>query len=139
MCINSAHTLPPLRVIVEIIRKAMLGFEKEDAGMHSIRLGGAIAMFLAGTRTIIIIGIGLWSSEAFLEYIREQVEQFALGMLKNMLRFEHFNVTESETSDLLSEELGQLFIANDKSDGALSIPIEHEIKLMETSNGNLKW
>ena len=118
--------------------KGALGFTKDDVGLHSIRSGGAMAMFLAGTRTIIIMRIGRWSSEAFLEYIREQVEQFTLGVSKNMLRFEHFNTTESEDPDLLSEELEELFIANDKSGGAPSIPIEHEITFTESSFGNLE-
>ena len=92
-------------------------------------------MFLAGTRTIIIMRIGRWSSEAFLEYIREQVEDFTRDVSKNMLRFEHFNTTDSEDQD--TEELGDIFIANDKSDGAPSIPIEHEINFTESSFGNL--
>ena len=136
--INSAQALPRLRAVVDIMGKGALGFTKEDVGLHSIRSGGAMAMFLAGTRTIIIMRIGRWSSEAFLEYIREQVEQFTLGVSKNMLRFEHFNTTESEDPDLLAEELGELFIANDKSGGAPSIPIEHEITFTESSFGNLE-
>ena len=136
--INSAQALPRLRAVVEIIGKVALGFTKDDVGLHSIRSGGAMAMFLAGTRTIIIMRIGRWSSEAFLEYIREQVEDFTRGVSKNMLRFEHFNTTDSEDPELHSEELGEIFIANNKSDGAPSIPIEHEIKFTESSFGNLK-
>ena len=123
---------------MEMIGKIALGFTKDDVGLHSIRSGGAMAMFLAGTRTIIIMRIGCWSSEAFLEYIREQVEQFTRGVSKNMLRFEHFNTIGSGDPEILSADLGELFIANDKSDGAPSIPIAHEIIFTEASLGNLK-
>ena len=138
MCINSAQALPRLRAVVEMIGKASLGFTKDDVGLHSIRSGGAMAMFLAGTATIIIMRIGRWSSEAFLEYIREQVEQFTRGVSKNMLLFEHFNTIDSGEPEFRSADLGELFIAHDKSDGAPSIPIEHEITFTETSLGNLK-
>ena len=48
-------------------------------------------MFLSGTSTIVIRRIGRWSSEAFLEYIREQVEDFTAGVAQKMLKFEKFN------------------------------------------------
>ena len=47
-------------------------------------------MFLSGTSVIIIQRVGRWSSEAFLEYIREQVESFTLDVSKNMLKYEEF-------------------------------------------------
>jgi hypothetical protein len=62
-----------LRVIVDLIGVDVLGFTSEDVGLHSIRSGGAMAMFLSKTSTIIIMQTGCWSSEAFLEYIRKQV------------------------------------------------------------------
>lgn len=68
----------------------VLGFNKENAGLHSIRLGGAMAMFLSGTLVVRIQRVERWSSEAFLEYIREQVETFTLDVSKNMLKFEEF-------------------------------------------------
>ena len=96
-----------------------------------------MAMFLAGTATIIIMRIGRWSSEAFLEYIREQIEQFTLGVSKDMLRFEHFNTTDSEITEPRKADLGELFIANDKSDGAPCVPIEHAINFTKASLGSL--
>ena len=64
-------------------------------------------MFLSGTAVIIIMRIGRWSSEAFLEYIREQVESFTVGVSQRMLRYEAFftlsspndNITEAERVD----------------------------------------
>ena len=60
-----------LRAVVELIGEAKLGFTKEDVGFHSIPLGGAMATFLSGVSEIIIKRVGRWSSDAFLEYIRE--------------------------------------------------------------------
>ena len=47
-------------------------------------------MFLSGVNTIIIQQVGRWSSEAFLEYIREQVEIFTVGVSQKILAFEFF-------------------------------------------------
>ena len=59
-------------------------------GLHSIRAGGAMAMFLSGVNEIIIQRVGRWASLAFLEYIREQVESFTIGVLQKMLENENF-------------------------------------------------
>ena len=51
-------------------------------------------MFLSGVSEIIIQCIGQWESFAFLEYIREQVENFTYGVSKKMLdneKFHHIN------------------------------------------------
>ena len=136
-CINSSQALPRLRAVVDLIGKSILGFTKDEIGLHSIRSGGAMAMFLSGVATIIIMRIGRWSSEAFLEYIREQVEQFTLGVSKRMLQFEHFNTINSSSVDIeKSSELNSIFIEADKSGGA-PIPISHEIQFTESSLGNL--
>ena len=79
-----------LRSIVALIGDNIVGFSKDNIGLHSIRSGGAMAMFLSGTSVIIIMKVGRWSSEAFLEYIREQVETFTLGVSQGMLKFEEF-------------------------------------------------
>eukprot|EP00957_Ditylum_brightwellii_P096488 7348990-Ditylum_brightwellii.AAC.1 len=56
-----------------------------------------MAMFLSGTSVIIIQRVGRWSSEAFLEYIRDQVESFTVGVSKRMLKYEHFLNLNEET------------------------------------------
>ena len=135
-CINSSQALPRLQAVVDLIGVQVLGFTKDDIGLHSIRSGGAMAMFLAGVATIIIMRVGRWSSEAFLEYIREQVEQFTWGVSKKMLQFENFNTIDSSSSPELSDELKPIFVETDKSDGA-PIPISHEIHFTETALGNM--
>ena len=136
-CINSSQALPRLRAVVELIGEASLGFGKNDIGLHSIRSGGAMAMFLSGVATIIIMRIGRWSSEAFLEYIREQVEQFTQGVSKKMLQFENFNTINSgPSSSQVPDSSNKIFIEADKSSGA-PIPISHEIQFTTTALGNL--
>ncbi len=136
-CINSSQALPRLGAVVDLIGESSLDFTKDEIGIHSIRSGGGMAMFLSGVATIIIMRIGRWSSEAFLEYIREQVEQFTSGVSKRMLQFEHFNAINSSSADIeRSSELNPIFVEANKSGGA-PIPISHEIQFTESSLGNL--
>ena len=97
--LKSSEVLIWLRAVVETMGLEKVGFKKEDIGMHSIRSGGTMAMFLSGVPTVIIIRIGRWSSEAYLEYIREQVESFTFGVSRKMVRFEHFHTLNEEQDE----------------------------------------
>ena len=88
--IDSFHARVKIKGIVEVIGEKELGFTKDDVGLHSIRSGGAMAMFLSGVSEIIIQRVGRWESFAFLEYIREQVETFTYGVSTRMLKNEKF-------------------------------------------------
>jgi hypothetical protein len=60
-----------------------------------------MAMFLSKTSTIIMMRVGRWSSEAFLEYIREQVQDFTVGVSENMIKYESFfNMNKNPTSHM---------------------------------------
>ena len=84
----------------------VLGFTADDIGLHSIRSGGAMAMFLSKTSTIIIMRVGRWSSEAFLEYIREQVQDFTIGVSENMIQYESFfNMNRNQTKTTMNKAL----------------------------------
>ena len=112
--LKSADVRDKLRSIISLIGEDVLGFKASEIGLHSIRSGGAMAMFLSGTPTIIIMRVGRWSSEAFLEYIREQVESFTVGVSENMLAYEFYfnlnrnslNSTTTETSTAINIENG---------------------------------
>ena len=52
--------------------------------------GGAMAMFLSGIPVVIIMRVGRWSSDAFLEYIRDQVESFTAEVSKKMITCQEF-------------------------------------------------
>ena len=82
-----------LRSAVKAIGKDTLGFEPSEIGTHSIRSGAAMAMYLAKVPTYTIMIIGRWSSDAFLRYIRKQVEGFSSNISTLMLDQERFFTT----------------------------------------------
>jgi hypothetical protein len=109
--INASYVRSRLQAVADVIGEKILGFQKEDIDLHPIRSGGAMAMFLSGVSVIVIQRVGRWSSEAFLEYIRDQVESFTLGVSRKMLDFEEFfslekardNTTSMIDDDRLNE------------------------------------
>ena len=68
-----------------------LGFSGDDVGTHSIRAGGATTMVLAKVDTYVIKLQGRWKSDAFMKYIRKQVQQFSSDISDKMILKEHFN------------------------------------------------
>jgi len=86
-----------LRIAATIIGEQNLGFHPNELGTHSIRSGAAMAMYLTRTPVYTIMLIGRWSSDAFLRYIRTQVQEFARGVSQNMVSGpEFFTVPESD-------------------------------------------
>ena len=123
--INAHHVRSRLRAIVILLREDKLGFNKDDIGLHSIRSGGAMAMFLSGTSVIIIMRVGRWSSEAFLEYIRDQIESFTAGVSQKMLNVEEF--FNLNTESLLSQNrLTTESTTSTNENGPISVP--HRIR-----------
>ena len=119
--IDSLTVRLKIRSIVELIGEAILGFTKEDVGTHSIRSGGAMAMFLSGVNEIIIQRVGRWLSQAFLEYIRDQVDSFTVGVSEKMLNFEtyhHLNDEEFKKSG----EITKKSLNDSKEDGSEHVP-----------------
>ena len=82
-----------LRAAVIVIGEDKLGIKAEDIGTHSVRSGSAMAMYLAHVAVYTIMMIGRWSSDAFLRYIRKQVEIFSHNVSVRMLANEHFFTT----------------------------------------------
>jgi hypothetical protein len=82
-----------LRAAAAVLGEAFLGFKPEDIGTHSLRSGAAMAMYLANVPVYTIMIVGRWSSDAFLRYIRKQVEMFSHNVSCRMLEHEHFYTT----------------------------------------------
>jgi hypothetical protein len=82
-----------LRLAVKKIGEDSLGFKANEIGTHSIRSGGAMAMYLATPQiqTYTIQLIGRWLSDAFLKYIRKQVKQFSAHISDSMISNENFS------------------------------------------------
>ena len=97
--ITSAEMVAALRDAVVAIGEDLLGFKKEQVGTHSIRSGAAMAMYLGECPVYTIMLIGRWSSDAFLRYIRKQVEQFSHNVSRRMIRFQfHRHIPDLDPS-----------------------------------------
>ena len=80
-----------LKSTVDTMQAFNLGFSGDDVGTHSIHAGGAMAMVLAKVDTYVIKLQGRWKSDAFMKYIRKQVQQFSSDISDKMILKEHFN------------------------------------------------
>ena len=90
---TSTMMVNKLRRACDKVGERKLGFPSTDIGTHSIRSGAAMALYLGKVPTFSIMMIGRWSSDAFLLYIRKQVEQFSFNASKSMLEYEDFYTT----------------------------------------------
>ena len=88
--ITSKSILQHLRSACSSYRSARLGFEPHEVGAPSLQSGAAMEMYLGEIPVYTIMLIGRWSSDAFLCYIRKQVEQFLRNVSKKMLTFWSF-------------------------------------------------
>ena len=135
--INSAQVLPYIRTLIRAMGESNLGFTAEDTGLHGIRSGGAMAMFFANVSEVIIQRVGRWSSNAFLKYIREQVDTFTNGVSTKMLQNEHFQTIHATLPD--SGQHQDIFNATkptkkNKSDGPI-FDTEHKITFSDKAHG----
>ena len=88
--ITSKDIIDAIDNTAESIGYANLGVEKGDFCTHSIRSGGAMAMALDDVPRFRIMMIGRWSSDAFLKYIRKQIDQFSHNISSQMNKHMHF-------------------------------------------------
>jgi hypothetical protein len=99
--VKSKQMVGYLRDAVRAIGEDILNINAEDIGTHSIRSGAAMAMVMGGLPVYMIMLMGRWSSDAFLKYIRKQIEQFSHDvsskMIKNMCYRYMPEPTESTT------------------------------------------
>lgn len=78
--ISSSQIKQKLRIAASLLGKQVLGFEPHEIGCHSLRSGSAMAMYLAKIPVTTIQLIGRWKSNAFMRYIREQVDCFTTNV-----------------------------------------------------------
>jgi hypothetical protein len=88
--VTSTHMINALRDAVGAIGEVKLGIKNKDVGMHLIRSGTAMAMYLGECPIFMIMLIGRWSSDAFLRYIRKQVMEFRQNVAKRLLLCQNF-------------------------------------------------
>ena len=88
-----------LKGFVRQIGKRILGFDDSRVGTHSIRSSFAMLLYLQGIHPSTIMLQGRWNSDAFLLYIRPQVQQFSSGLSNKMVQNKFFTIPEaSETN-----------------------------------------
>jgi hypothetical protein len=98
--IDSKQILHTLRAAAMAIGVNDLGFHPNEIGLHSLRSGAAMAMYLAGVPVFSIMLQGRWSSDAFLRYIRKQVQQFSAGIsMKMNTADDFFTIPEAHHDD----------------------------------------
>jgi len=100
---SGKELLSRIRIAAKSIGEEVLGFPPESIGLHSARSGAAMAMYLGGVPVFTIMLLGRWSSDAFLRYIRKQVQEFSSGVSKKMIANERFFTICSLPS---SQEIG---------------------------------
>ena len=98
--IKASELLLKLRVAVAALGKDHPGFGPNDIGLHSLRSGAAMAMYLLAVPVFTIMLLGRWSSDAFLRYIRRQVQQFSKGVSNKMVENpDFFTIPEINVED----------------------------------------
>lgn len=83
--VTSKILVDALEGAIEAVGRDRIGIQKGEVGTHSIRSGAAMAMYLGEVPVYTIMMLGRWSSDAFLRYIRKQVEQFSHNVSKKMI------------------------------------------------------
>jgi hypothetical protein len=82
--VTDINMIAYLRLAVTMIGEDKLGYQAKDVGTHSIRSGCAMALVLSNHAAWRIMLTGRWKSQAFLCYIREQIQQFSKGVSERM-------------------------------------------------------
>jgi hypothetical protein len=93
--VTSKQALKLLRDFIRTIDHKGIGIaHPDDVGLHSIRSSTAMAMYINGVPVYTIMLLGRWSSDAFLGYIRKQVEEFGEDVSRRMIRSQVFHHVE---------------------------------------------
>ena len=73
-----------LRHAVKMLKLHDNGINTDLVGPHSLRVGGATALKLAGTEDTTIMKMGHWSGLTFLQYIHNQIAHLSAGLSAKM-------------------------------------------------------
>lgn len=95
--LTGAAALIQLRAFVKTQDCAGLGITPDEIGLHSARASAAMAMHLNHIPVYTIMLLGRWSSDAFLRYIRKQVEEFGHDVSKAMIQTQRFHHVQHAT------------------------------------------
>jgi hypothetical protein len=98
---SAAQIRAHIKLAVATIGPKLLGVQISKVGTHSLRTSCAMLLYLAKVRTETIKLIGRWKSDAFLLYIRRQVQEFAEGISEGMMSMPELfhNIPEAPSSN----------------------------------------
>jgi hypothetical protein len=82
--VTDINMISQLRFAVTMIGEDKLDYKAKDVGTHSIRSGCAMTLVLSNHAAWRIMLTGRWKPQAFLCYIREQIQQFSKGVSERM-------------------------------------------------------
>ncbi len=88
---TSKLALTMLRDFIRCLPSQNYGLATDEIGLHSMRSSSAMAMHLQGVPVYTIMLLGRWSSDAFLLYIRRQVETFGRDVSRKMTSADIFS------------------------------------------------
>eukprot|EP00957_Ditylum_brightwellii_P161711 12312077-Ditylum_brightwellii.AAC.1 len=83
--ITANKILENICATVSCMGKDTLGFTAKEVRTHSTQSASTMEIYLAQVPVFAIMLIGMWSSDAFLLCIREQVQDFTKGISSKML------------------------------------------------------
>ena len=105
--VTSKDITNTLRDGVTVFGSNKLRIAPHKIGTHSICSGAAMAMYLGSVPVFAIKIISCWSSNAFMKFIRKQVEAFPFDMSAQMLTMQTFMHCNTHTpTDWEREESG---------------------------------
>jgi len=82
--IQSTDIMKVVKDAIPAIQLGNLHFEKLEVGSHSLRAGGAMALYLNNHSMLEIQRAGRWTSTTFLEYIHSQLSATTRGLAQSM-------------------------------------------------------
>ena len=95
--VTSGILVNALEGAIAAVGNDKIGIQRGEIGTHSIRSGAAMAMYLGEVPVYTIMMLGRWSSDAFLRYIRKQVEQFSHNVSRKMIKHQfHRHVPQTD-------------------------------------------
>ena len=97
LAINSKTILKHIRSNVTAIGEDTIGFTVEEAGCHCIRSSFAVFLYINKIRSEKNMLQGRWRSQAFLAYIKKQVNEFSRDLSEVIInRTDFFTMPETD-------------------------------------------
>jgi len=84
--VRSLDIVKAVQDAVKILSTDDDGFDLAQVGSHSLRAGGAMALYITKHSTIEIQRAGRWTSTTFMEYIHGQLDVVSKGLSQKMSR-----------------------------------------------------